>query len=295
MTFMRSIPSYIFTSTVIVLCSLHSLKAHAAQTITYAWAKSMADDKRGSYPIQLLQLSLQKSGGIYQTKPSKRDMPQWRTLRHVELGIELDVVWTFTTPEREASLLPIRIPIDRGLLGWRLLLVDQKNSSLFADIKNPDQIKQLRAGQGHDWPDYPILQHNGYKVTPSASYEGLFHMLKLNRIQYFPRAVSEIDIEIAARPTLALTVAPKWVFFYPAPLYFFVKKDNPQLATAIEKGLRIAIQDGSMKKLFSKHFGAMIQHADLKSRQVIHLKNPLLSKETPVNQPELWFSPERGF
>lgn len=269
--------------------------AYANQTITYAWAESMANDKRGLYPIQLLQLALQKSGSAYLTKPSKRDMPQWRTLRHVELGLDLDVLWTFTTPERETSLLPIRIPIDRGLLGWRLLLIDEKNRPLFSLIKNPEQLKNLRAGQGHDWPDFPILQSNGYKVSPSSSYEGLFHMLKLNRIQYFPRAISEIDIELAARPEMKLAITPKWVFFYPAPLYFFVKKDNAKLAEAIEKGLRIAIKDGSMKKLFLSHFGPAIEHADLNTRQVIKLKNPLLSKETPIDQAELWFSPERGF
>jgi len=265
------------------------------KTVTYAWAESMANDKRGFYPIQLLQLALQKSGDSYQTKPSKRDMPQWRTLRHVELGLGIDVIWTFTTPERETSLLPIRIPIDRGLLGWRLLLIKEDFSAPFALLSSPEQLKKLRAGQGHDWPDFPILQHNGYTVSPSASYEGLFHMLTLNRIQYFPRAVTEIDIELAARPNMGLAIAPKWVFFYPAPLYFFVKKDQQELAAAIEKGLRLAIQDGSMRQLFLRHFGAAIQHANLKSRQVIRLQNPLLTKETPINQAELWFSPERGF
>lgn len=283
------------TAILFLLIGFNPINAYASQTITYAWAESMASDKRGLYPIQLLQLALQKSGAEYQTKPSKRDMPQWRTLRHVELGLDLDVVWTFTTPEREASLLPIRIPIDRGLLGWRLLLIDEKNSKLFSRLKDPEQLKKLRAGQGHDWPDLPILQSNGFIVSPSSSYEGLFQMLKLNRIQYFPRAVSEIDIEIATRPAMGLAVAPKWILFYPAPLYFFVKKDKHELAAAIEKGLRIAIKDGSMRQLFLHHFGNAIRHADFANRDVIRLQNPLLTKATPINQNDLWFSPERGF
>ncbi|MBX9705113.1 MAG: transporter substrate-binding domain-containing protein [Gammaproteobacteria bacterium] len=283
------------TAILFLLIGLYQVNAYAGQTITYAWAESMASDKRGLYPIQLLKLALQKSGAEYQTKPSKRDMPQWRTLRHVELGIDLDVVWTFTTPEREANLLPIRIPIDRGLLGWRLLLVDEKNSKLFSLLKDAEQLKKLRAGQGHDWPDYPILQSNGFLVSPSSSYAGLFQMLKLNRIQYFPRAVSEIDIEIAARPEMGLAVAPKWILFYPAPLYFFVKKDKHELAKSIEKGLRMAIQDGSMRQLFLLHFGDVIRHAGFANREVIRLQNPLLTKATPIDQRDLWFSPERGF
>lgn len=270
-------------------------QASATEPVVYAWAESMAKDTRGHYPIELLKLALAKSGKNFSAKPSKLDQPQWRTLRHLEMGRGMDVVWTFTTPERENSLLPIRIPIDRGLLGWRLLLIKQSDAQIFAEMTQPDQLKTLRSGQGHDWPDYPILKHNGFKVTPSSSYEGLFQMLTLGRIRYFPRSLTEIQPELENRPQMPLMIAPQWVIYYPAPLYFFVKKDRSDLAAAIEYGLLMAMKDGSMRSLFERHFGTAIVNADLKNRKVVRLQNPLLTAETPLQNTDLWFSPERGF
>lgn len=255
----------------------------------------MAADTRGHYPIELLKLALAKSERDYIAKPSKFDQPQWRTLRHLQMGKDMDVVWTLSSPERENELLPIRIPIDRGLIGWRLLLIADSDAQRFANIETAEQLKAIRSGQGHDWPDYPILQDNGFKVSPSSSYEGLFHMLTRGRIGYFPRSLTEIQPELDAHPTMGLMIAPKWVLYYPAPLYFFVRRDNTELARAIEQGLETAIRDGSMRKLFEQHFSQAIARAQLQQRTVVRLHNPLLTHETPLARSELWFSPEQGF
>lgn len=267
----------------------------ASQTVIYAWAASMAEDERGHYPISLLKLALEKSGEAYEARPSKHDMPQWRTLRHVQMGKELDVVWTFTTPDREQSLLPIRIPIDRGLLGWRLLLINSADVERFSKLDSAEQLRALRSGQGHDWPDFPILKANGFNVSPSSSYSGLFAMLQRQRIVYFPRSLTEIEPEVRAHRDQSLVVAPRWVLHYPAPLYFFVSKEKPALAGAIERGLLIAIKDGSMRRLFQQHFGAAIANAGLNQRTVLTLTNPFLTAATPLQRTDLWFSPALGF
>ncbi|HSC67883.1 MAG TPA: diguanylate cyclase [Cellvibrio sp.] len=272
-----------------------TLPLQAAEAVIYSWAESRAEDARGYYPVALLKLALQKSGDRYEPKASRLDLSQYRTLRHVELGRNLDVTWTLTSPEREERLLPIRIPIDRGLLGWRLLLIADADTQTFAQLDSAEQLKALRAGQGHDWPDYPILQDNGFKVSPSSSYEGLFHMLQRGHIRYFPRALTEIQHELDARPHMGLSIAPQWVLYYPAPVYFFVKKDNTALAAAIEQGLEIAIHDGSMRKLFIEHFGAAVLSAQLQHRKIVQLNNTLLPPETPLARSELWFTPEQGF
>lgn len=264
-------------------------------TVTYAWAASMAADERGHYPISLLKLALSKSGASYQAQASKHDMPQWRTLRHVQMGKELDVVWTFTTPEREKDLLPIRIPIDRGLLGWRLLLIKATDADQFAQFDNVEQLRVLRSGQGHDWPDFPILRANGFNVSPSSSYQGLFAMLERGRIRYFPRSLTEIESEVQSHQQQGLVIAPRWVLNYPAPLYFFVQKEKTSLAAAIERGLLMAMKDGSMRQLFLQHFGAAIKQAKLDQRSVVQLNNPYLSAETPLQRSEFWFSPALGY
>ncbi|GAA0552263.1 transporter substrate-binding domain-containing protein [Rheinheimera aquimaris] len=262
--------------------------------VIYAWSEAMADDPRGHYPIDLLKLALARSGENYIALPSKHELGQYRTLRHVQLERDLDVVWTFTTTAREQELLPIRIPIDRGLLGWRLLLINSQDQQKF-DSLSMDELKQLRSGQGHDWPDLNVLQQNGFNVFPSSSYSGLFSMLKRRRISYFPRSATEIWPEVTQHHEDGVSVDSHWALYYPAPLYFFVSHGKPQLAAAIEKGLRAAMADGSMKLLFLKHFSDSIDKSALHSRTVVTLTNPDLPKATPLTEPELWFNPQLGY
>jgi hypothetical protein len=254
----------------------------------------MLGDARGSYPIALLHLAIEKSGTEYQLVPSGQVMTQHRTLRQLGSKSGLDVVWTMTSPEREKELKPIRIPIDRGLIGWRLLLIHNDNEQKIQQL-DEKQLKTSPSIQGSDWPDYPILKANHFRVLGSGDFDAMFKMLQAKRIDYFPRSITEIWPELQQKTGMSLTVAPKWVLHYPAALYFFVQKDNIELANAIEIGLLRAIEDGSMQQLFLQHFSSAIQQADLKSRTVIPLNNPLLPAQTPLQNKALWFDPQLGY
>lgn len=264
------------------------------QQVIYSWPMSMLGDARGSYPIALLHLALEKSGTDYQLVPSGQAMSQHRTLRQLGSNNGLDVVWTMTSPEREKELRPIRIPIDRGLIGWRLLLIHQDNEQKIQQL-DEKQLRTSPSVQGSDWPDYPILKANQFKVLNSGDFDAMFKMLQAKRIDYFPRPVTEIWPELQQKSGMSLTIAPKWVLHYPAALYFFVQKENSELANAIEIGLLRAIDDGSMQQLFLQHFSSAIQQADLKSRTVIKLNNPILPTETPLQNKTLWFDPQLGY
>ena len=162
-----------------------------AATLVYPRAESSVDD-RDRYPVQLLTLALRKAHSSYELKPHPVFMLQVRAMREVEQRSGLDVVWTMTSKEREQALLPIRIPIDRGLLGWRLLLVRPAMTARFAEVTSLAELRALRGGQGADWPDTSILRDAGLTVDESARYGDLFQKLAAGRIDYFPRSVQEI-------------------------------------------------------------------------------------------------------
>jgi hypothetical protein len=264
------------------------------QQVIYSWPMSMLGDARGSYPIALLHLAIEKSGTEYQLVPSGQVMTQHRTLRQLGSKNGLDVVWTMTSPEREKELRPIRVPIDRGLIGWRLLLIHNDNEQKIQQ-QDEKQLKTSPSIQGSDWPDYPILKANHFRVLGGGDFDSMFKMLQAKRIDYFPRSITEIWPELQQKAGMSLSVAPKWVLHYPAALYFFVQKDNIELANAIEIGLLRAIEDGSMQQLFLQHFSSAIQQADLKSRTVVQLSNPILPAETPLKNKALWFDPQQGY
>ena len=116
-------------------------------------------------------------------------------------------------------------------------------------------------------------------------------MLALGRVDYFPRGATEVHSEIAQFPDHGLAVEQSLVLHYPSAYYFFVARDNDELAEVIEKGLNVAIANGSFDQVFNTYFGEKIEAFDLNNRTVLRLENPLLPPKTPLERAELWFDP----
>jgi len=246
-------------------------------------------DERQNYAIELLGLALAQSGKEYLLQASKSVQKQKRALKNMELGSGIDVVWTVTSAEREQLLRPIRIPIDKGLVGWRIPLIRRMDVERFERLPELKDVQALNSGQGHDWPDVAILQHNGFKTTSSPSYIGLFKMLASGRVDYFPRSVLEVESEAEIHADKNLVVDPNLLLVYPSALYFFVSLDAPTLADDIQKGLERVIANGDFEQLFNRYFGESIERLNLRSRHVLYLDNPFLPKKTPLTKRALWF------
>lgn len=271
------------------------VRAAAAEParVLYPRHASMPDPQR-DYMVSLLSLALRHVDRAYTPEPLGLEMAQQRTMLEIARGDNpLDLMWTMTDPEREAGpLLPVRIPVDRGLLGWRLLLVRRDELPMWREVRDLARLRTLMAGQGHDWPDTRILRANGLPVGTSSSYESLFRMLARGRIDYFPRAIGEIDSELAAHDDAGLAIAPGLMLYYPTASYFFVSPRRPELAEHLRLGLEAAVADGSMARLFEQHYGALLARHRTRERRVIRLANPLLPPLTPLQRRELWQQPE---
>lgn len=272
--------------TVLLLAMLHC--ACAAAPVPVHYPRVEGDTERGDYGYALLQLALEKAGGHYQAELSPARMQQNRALLELQTqGGRIDVVGTMTSAERESKLLPVRIPLTRGLIGWRIGLLRADREDLFLTVRTLNDLKQYLAGQGQDWPDVVILRNSGVQVLPMV-YNSLFGMLSAGRIDWMPRSVNEIWREAASRPELVID--PYVVVRYPAADYFFVNRNNPALAEEVRRGLEMALADGSFERLFYAHYGALIRQARLDKRVVINLANPLLTPQTPLQRKELWFT-----
>lgn len=270
-----------------LLACLPAMSCALAEILFYPRPESL-DDERGDYPFQLLQLALIKAGSAEQVVMTPHYMQQNRSIIEVANATgKVHVTATMTTVEREQQLLPVRIPISKGLIGWRLLLVRQADHARYHHVRGIADLAPYKVAQGHDWPDLAILRANGAAPVPVSSYASLFGMLKAGRIDYLPRSVQEIWAEAARHPGLA--IEPHVVLRYPAADYFFVNRNDTRLADQIRQGLEAAIADGSMDQLFYRHYGALLRDAALDKRRVLELVNPLLPPDTPLARKELWF------
>lgn len=244
------------------------------------------------YCLNLLKLALSYSGDDYTVDSIDDSSSQTRELQRLRDG-KGDVMWWATSNEYEREALPIRIPLYRGLLGYRIFIIRKGEQARFDNIDSIEKMKSLTFGQGTDWTDTLVLEASNLNVVKTRKYENLFHMLEGGRFDAFPRGVHEPWQELEQQPELDLSIEKNLAFIYRMPMYFFVRKDNVALAKTIEQGLLKAIADGSFGKFFfgSQMIKDVLTKAGLEHRKIFYLENPALPPETPVNDDRLWWFP----
>lgn len=262
--------------------------------LNYVYPKTMrVGEDEILYPLVLLRTALQYSGAKYTLKASSISMPQSRSLKQIIHNDEVNVAWTMTSQQREKELLPVRVPIFKGLYGWRLLVTTQSKLNSFSSMNSLSDFKQVHFIQGHDWPDTQILLDSGLTVVTSIEYSSLFNMLIKERGDVFPRSLLEVEMELNTFKDDAgenLTVVPHLMLQYPTAIYFFFSKDNPEIAQVVEKGLAIMRNNGEFDRLFNAYYRSAIEHADIKNKIIIKLENKNLPLLTPLENTSLWFS-----
>lgn len=246
------------------------------------------------YRQDLLKLALEKSGHRYILEKVTVDIvTSSRNMRNLSLGL-YDVNWMHTNAEREEKLIPIRIPIHKGLIGWRIFFIRSDMQDAFSNIQSVEELKNFKLGQGYDWPDTAILKHHGFNLLGSSGPESLINMLRGKRLDFFPRSVIEIWGEYETWSDTDFVIETDIALVYPTAFYTFVGKNNEELAELIEIGLERAIEDGSFDQLFNVYFLPLIEKAGLKKRKIFRISNPALPEKTPLARPELWFNIEES-
>ena len=229
--------------------------------------------------------------GPYEIK-IKKNAVQARAIVEIANRRELDMIWFATSIDREKILLPIRIPIDMGLLGYRVCAIKEGTQERFKGVKDLQSWhdKKLTIGQGFHWPDTSILQANNLTVIPSYTYENLFVMARRGRFDCFARSIIEILDESRKSSYTGLTIEKTLLFTYPMPTFIFVNRDNTMLAERISYGLKATREDGTFQEyMASKRLNAL-KNLNVHKRHIIKLKNPYLSKETQLmmKKKSLW-------
>jgi ABC-type amino acid transport substrate-binding protein len=268
----------------------------AGQTKVVYPAFESSTDSRYNDLVEILKTALEKTVaeyGPYTLQPSKSGMNEARSLAELlnPAGM-VNVAWCGTSVQKEKAYRALRIPLRKGILGYRVALIAKNRQADIDKIRNLGDLKKASVGQGIGWGDVAIYEANGIKVH-TAGYESLFKMVAANRIDLFPRGINEVFPEYVARhdaiPNLA--IEKNLLIYYPWPYYFFFNKSNKALAKRVETGIRKMMKDGSFDALFMKYNRASILKAKLKNRRIIRIMNPSLPKDTPLDDASLWFDP----
>lgn len=255
--------------------------------IRFVDATSLRNNPNNQYFIAVLDLALQKSQneyGDYMLQPI--DMPIVQKRHFVELSLgRIDVFWTMASEMREQFARSITIPLAFGSYGIRVLATNKAAEQKFSDVSDIVSLNDFFALSGSDWPDTKVLQNNGLLVDSERDETEFYRLVNQSEKYYYPRAITEVYAEQEKLTYSNVIVDTQLVLMYPAVMYFYVANDKVELAKRLEKGLRIALEDGSLKALFFtfKHHKQAFELARLKNRRFIYLSNPTLPKDVDVN------------
>ncbi|WP_322577898.1 hypothetical protein [Rhodoferax sp.] len=271
-----------------------------AQPMRYVYPPpESGSDVRLNYYWELLQAALDETAGKwgpYALQASPKVMNAGRAELLLAASSDISVMARTTSIARENALHPIRIPLDKGLTGYRLFLIKADTQAWTDPVRTLEQLQQLSIGQGATWVDTDILRANGFTVVTAPSYDLLLPMLNSNRFDLFSRGVNEISQELASgsRTYPALAIERKLLLYYPLPRYFFFPRtaEGERLAQRAEEGLRLLMKNGKFEKKYQIFKKSILSGLQLSGRRVFKITNPLLPAQTPLADRDLWDSLE---
>jgi hypothetical protein len=202
----------------LILCIV-SFSNFAVELIKYNGIDNSLD-KQKHYFTDVLELAIDKS--IVKYGPAKLQtvnlpMQQQRQFKSLD-DQRLDVMWTMTSRALEKEALPIRIPLLRGLLGYRVLVIRKNQAQQFSSMTQLEQLKKLTAVQGYGWTDVQILQDNGFNVEESSWYDSIYKSLNAGYYDYFPRSILEAQSELAQFEYDDLMIDRHHLIYYPTAI-----------------------------------------------------------------------------
>ena len=273
----------------------------AGKPMSYVRAASASDiDAHGAFGWEVLAAVLERTRATHgdYTLTVSPDPAQALRFRHATTSsdIQVNVVILTISPEWNDILLPVRLPMQRGLLGYRLLLVHRGDLDRFKGIRTLADLRKITFGSVKHWMDTRILENAGLRVVTGTTYDGLFKMMQAHRFETLAPGVHEIDAQLAAIEKLPgndLVVEPHLLLHYFLPVYFWFSRDKEgqRRAERVRAGLAAMNADGSLEKMFEARFGPIIEKYNLAHRTLIELPDPLLSPEDPVHDARLWYRP----
>lgn len=202
----------------------------------------------------------------------------------------VNIFWNAPTKEAVKDFLPINFPTRKGILGYRVFIINKENILQFKNVEKVEDLKKLILLQGPGWADVEIFKENNFNVIEGGDYEGLFGMMSKQRADYFSRGITEAFEEVESRKKKFknLFVEESILLYYDWPFFFLVNKNNEKLKKRLETGFNRAIKDGSRDMLFDKYYSEHIKRAKIKSRKIFKIKNSNLWEGIDRNKSNYW-------
>jgi hypothetical protein len=256
------------------------------------WVGAMTPE-RIAYEAAAIALALEKSqthAGDYRLTLISEDRSDERVIRELREGKIINMasapVWPINLePDPPMDIVPI--PIAKGLVGYRRLVVRNEDLETFNALSSLDELREYSAGFGRNWSDLAVFHNAELPVVEGSSIQQLYSMLARERFDYFPLSPMAVEGSLAASGYAdQLTIVPNLIIYYPLPIHVQISINQPELRRRVEEGLKAATADGSLERLFDEHFQGLVGRLRQLNPKIMMLENPNIAEPGPLSEPQ---------
>lgn len=248
------------------------------------------------YELSVLRLALANAPGNHQLEiVPMPDATQERIFSYLDSpNPPINVFFSGYSPHRERQLLQVNIPLTRGLLGYRLLVVKNSRLASLSDIQDLPSLQRHRIGSGLGWSDNDILRANNLELVTSR-YSNLWRMLDAERFEVFHRGIQEVFTELAKPEHAHLSILPGVMLQFRFDYFFYVSHTQPHLHEILRQGLLNAYDNGAFMANFEAHpaIRAALDMAELEERKTIPLALPETYRSLDAIPTRFWHHPRQ--
>lgn len=266
----------------------HQQQLNASPVMEVRYYDRGKKDARHAYKFQLIHELLEITRaeyGDYQIIPFDAEPSAKRQALLISQGTSLNLTWASPgTVIANADVISIPVDILKGLLGYRICLINPENFP--TEVK---RLNELVIGQGLNWSDVDIYRANAIEVRQGPSFEALFDMLAVKRYQCLPLGADEVAFTWREKKANYpfLEMEQKLLIYYEYPIYLQISKRAPELARRLELGLAKLMQNGRFDALFDYYHAQDLELLALRQRRLFCLISPYLPaagqcKDTPL-------------
>jgi Bacterial extracellular solute-binding proteins, family 3 len=273
-----------FSALLLLLFCLPAVAADVGMPLVVTIPYMEREASHRIYADKLLALALELSRdkyGAYRLVQQQQETVIRRQLLELEKGSSLSVAVAMPTQEWLDGALPVRVPLMKGLASFRFFLGRQSDQPLFDAVRTLDDLKALSIGQGAGWSTVRILEDNGFKIVPGGAHATLIPMLHSGRFQLLMRSIYEVEPELRAQQQThpGLFIVDRFAVYTYMPMYFFVARNQPELAERLEYGLKKAHANGQLDRLFKRYFGDSLKLLKNRKLKIFHLPNTNIDRD----------------
>lgn len=234
------------------------------------------------------------------------DAPMGNERRNVSMisSGQTDMDMMPATPDRlnlvkEGRLRMIPIPLDRGILGYRINLLLESDKNKLSGVRSVQDLAAFVMGQNEGWMDIEIYRAAGVPTKEIRNWNnGQFvKQMEAGFIDLFPLGLEETltyFLPHFRKHCPQLTVDPHILLYYPWFRFVWVspnKKTN-ELFAALQRGFDIIAANGVFQETWLR-YRAEPDVQNFVSRRIIQITNPFYGNDlVPQHYQHLLFHPK---